>query len=655
MFDEYFKALEEDRKTVALEIKKSIEEEVTKEISLDKQGLRAYVLEVYSEFHDDISVRNALLKLLSEKSTVNLSDIKTMYADEVRLGRNEASRTHAVPRKYLEKSNKLLQLLASPNREVQLDAHEKMVRYFLEENFVVTTRNDKTDEMWIYKEGIYVPNGVSYIKEFCRMLLGSAYETKLVDKVVAKIETDTLVDEDVFFNHQNDYPYLIPVRNGLLNIKEGKISDFDPKRYFFNKVNAVYDPTKDCLKIKDFLKDITESEADVQGLREFVGYCLVKHYKYAKSLLLEGDGSNGKTTFIKLVTEFLGKNNISNVTLHMIDRDRFALSQLQNKLANLVPDISNADLDSTSMFRALTGNDPVMADRKFLNSVSFVNYAKMIFGANEIPKPKDDVDAFFRRWIIVRFPFKFVPEHEKEGFKERGKVKTRDDSKVEGLLSENELSGFLNWVVEGFRKVEEKGDFTNTQSMFEVKNHWIRGSNSFAAFAMDNLEDAEHVYLTKQDLKYEYSRYAKSRGLKIMSSQQINNYMEKEMGAFEERVSLGDVKPRVWLGVKFKEGSIISLSGFNFSKMRHIVDEEKNVSQELIKSEEDINLHGLLDSVAEIRVSVLDKLKKVLGEGEASVELLFKQVSGFGEVELDKLVSRGVLVEVRPGVVRFVD
>ena len=45
-------------------------------------------------------------------------------------------------------------------------------------------RDDKQKELWTYHEGIYIPQGQSYIYEFVRTLLGNAYSTFLANQVI---------------------------------------------------------------------------------------------------------------------------------------------------------------------------------------------------------------------------------------------------------------------------------------------------------------------------------------------------------------------------------------------------------------------------------------------------------------------------------------
>jgi hypothetical protein len=76
----------------------------------------------------------------------------------------------------------------------------------LEERFhIYTTRDDKSSEMWIYKDGIYVPQGKSIIREFLRQIMGEEYNVWLANQVISKIETDTQIEPQEFFSTNHIY------------------------------------------------------------------------------------------------------------------------------------------------------------------------------------------------------------------------------------------------------------------------------------------------------------------------------------------------------------------------------------------------------------------------------------------------------------------
>jgi len=81
------------------------------------------------------------------------------------------------------------------------NATEFIVDDILNHEFIYTTKDDIKSEVWIYENGIYVPNGQSKIKERTRQILLHAYTPQRVNKIIAKIQADTQIEHDKFFKN----------------------------------------------------------------------------------------------------------------------------------------------------------------------------------------------------------------------------------------------------------------------------------------------------------------------------------------------------------------------------------------------------------------------------------------------------------------------
>ena len=74
------------------------------------------------------------------------------------------------------------------------------------------------------------------------------------------------------------------------------------------------------------------------------------------------------------------------------------------------------------MFKALTGEDFITAERKNKDPFSFRPYARFLFSCNEIPRNYGDKsEGFYRRLIIIRFE-KSVPKGRLTGSKRYPKI-----------------------------------------------------------------------------------------------------------------------------------------------------------------------------------------------------------------------------------------
>ena len=151
-------------------------------------------------------------------------------------------------------------------------------------------------------------------------------------------------------------------------------------------------------------------------MQELFGYCLLKEYRIEKAVMFLGTGRNGKGKSIELMKRFLGAENCCAVPIQALEENRFMTAELFGKMANLAGDLSKSVLKNTGIFKNSTGRDLLTGDRKFLPPIYFINYGKHIFACNELPINLDNSDAFWNRWVLFDFPFKFLKLIHQYGF-----------------------------------------------------------------------------------------------------------------------------------------------------------------------------------------------------------------------------------------------
>lgn len=452
----------------------------------------------------------------------------------------------------------VLELLARGKREDLRKATELISKEFQKDNFIYATKDDSKSELWIYSDGIYIPNGKSYIKEYCRKLLGEAFNTYVINEVTSKIEADNLIDSKIFFSH--NYKYELPLLNGILNIQTRELKPFDSKKVFFTKLPVIYNPQATCPAIDNFLSQVLASIDDKKVFYEIAGFALVKEYVYEKAFMFIGNGRNGKGKSLELLKRLVGVENCSSLPLSLLFPDSFAISELFGKMLNLAGDIGNKDLQDTSMFKGLTGRDLITAKRKFLNGLSFQNYAKLVFACNELPTVYDMSRGFWDRWILLEFPYTFVTQAEYDQTKpdERKMLKIKDDYILDKIITPTELSGLLNKALDALDNLIKNKSFSTTAGTKEVKETWIRRANSFVAFALDNIDEDYDSYITKKEMRKRYTNYCKKHKINGKSDFAIKKTLQEVYGAMDERITTGSYNEGnqsqvfVWQGVKWK-------------------------------------------------------------------------------------------------------
>ncbi|AJF63101.1 MAG: Phage/plasmid primase, P4 family [archaeon GW2011_AR20] len=411
----------------------------------------------------------------------------------------------------------------------------ELTQYFLRDYKIITISD--IDEIFIYNNGVYEGNGEKVISRNIQEILEELSSIHVVNEILGHIKRTTYRKREQLEEPKNK----LCLENGVLNLDKLKIEEHTSEIIFFNKLSVKYDEKADCIKIKKFLNEIVP-ESDVSILQEAVGYCLLKDYFIHKAFMLEGGGANGKSTFINLLKCFLGKKNCAAVPLQQLEINRFALSSLFGKLANLFADLPDRALRDTSFFKMLVGEDLIPGERKFKDQFFFNNYAKQIFSCNRIPRSPDDSDAFFRRWVIIRFPNQFLNNQ-------------ADKRLLTKLTSQEELSGFLNFAIGGLKRLLDQGDFSNSKSINEIREQYTRMSDSVGTFIMDCILTSPEDYEQKKTLYTSYCDYCRSMNYPIFPENTFHRELQKSLRVEDYYPSLiiegKQQRVKCWRGIKF--------------------------------------------------------------------------------------------------------
>lgn len=433
--------------------------------------------------------------------------------------------------KYDSKGNPLKNTIILPNL-AELIYHE------LGYHFLTTYDNE---EIYSYNGGYFESNGSQVIKDMVEQFLGDYTKEHYKNEIVGYIRDKNYKKRKIFETNID----LLNLKNGVYNLKTRKFTEHKPDYYFLNEIPVEYKP-KTKMKIgKKFFKDVVAA-ADIPLLQEIFGYCLYRSYFIQKAFMFIGDGRNGKSTVLSLLKTMLGKENVSGVALQDLDNSRFATASLYNKMANIYPDITDKALHRTGKFKMLTGGDNISAEIKFKDYFNYVNYAKLIFSCNKLPEAKDDTSAYFRRWILINFPYTFEGEN-------------CDKKILDKLTTDKELSGLLNWSLTGLRRLLKIGDFTNTISTDEMRETYQRLASPIAAFVMDWVEIKHDCYITKDDLFTAFCEYCRINRLPPVAKNTFSMKLHEYAQVNDYRASVSGNRVYSWLGIALSEMSKMSM------------------------------------------------------------------------------------------------
>jgi P4 family phage/plasmid primase-like protien len=362
----------------------------------------------------------------------------------------------------------------------------------------------KTDILYVYniESGIWEPEGEIFIHQ------------ALVNRLMLEVKPHYQQDVEYFIKGESyrniaETPNLIALRNGVLDVTKQELLEKSPGYFILSKLPVNFDIIAECPLIIKFLTEVF-GEKQLTALQEALGYTLHKYPLFEKAFMLIGDGANGKSTFLNLLQTFLGIKNYSNVTLQELCFDRFASANLYGKMANISADLPKTAISTSGRFKMLTGRDMINAQFKQKNAFQFLNTAKMWFSCNEFPQTTEDTLAYVRRWKIFNCQNVFIGEK-------------ADPRLLEKLTTEEELSGFLNWTMEGLKRLLTNGKFSVTETEETIRENILKLSNPTKAFLEANIEksNSSNDFIIETELYADFVTFCDKENLPTVRKSQF--------------------------------------------------------------------------------------------------------------------------------------
>ncbi|MDM0876299.1 phage/plasmid primase, P4 family [Clostridium perfringens] len=388
----------------------------------------------------------------------------------------------------------------------------------------------------IYENGVY---NISGEKEAGRIIMDYMLPNYCVMASIrdCREQWDILVSKD--FDDFNRNPYLVNVRNGLLDIRDMSFNEHTPSYLSTVQLNVEYNPQVDCPQFKKFLNEVLDCKL-IPLVQEIVGYLLTTNTASQKAFVFWGPARTGKSTLLWVVEYLLlGKKNVSNIPWQEIG-DKFKTAELLGKLANVFSDLPSKSIDDTGIFKVVTGEDYLMAEKKNKNPFKFKPFARLVFSCNELPRNYvDRTEGFYRRLIIVPF--------------NRQIEKSKIDKSLKYKF-QREKEGILNWALEGLKRLYENNfEFSENELTDGVKKEYKRENNNVISFVEECCELDGLFSCSRIEIYEAYKEFCVEAGLKALSQIKFNKELEGNFNITRSRSG----KLRLWNGVRIKLDDLI--------------------------------------------------------------------------------------------------
>ena len=314
--------------------------------------------------------------------------------------------------------------------------------------------------------------------------------------------------------------YLFNTQNGYIDLNNGLLMDHNRDKKFMRISNTEYSENTDAPMWEKFLDEIFQGNQELIGyIQRAVGYCLSADVSEQMMFILIGNGRNGKSVFLNVLEEILGSYAMN------IQPSTIAVSRSVSSGAN--PDIARlngARLVTTTepnkgmqldegIIKQMTGDDKITARFLYGSDFEFKPTFKIWMATNHKPIIQGTDDGIWRRMAIVPFEYQ-VP-------------KDKVDKKLIYKL-EKELTGILNWAVEGFQQWKEIG-LQEPKVVADQRAEYRTDMDVVQRFIEEECVIEPSAEIKSSELWTEYKHWAKTNEEYLGSNKWLTGELKKKV------------------------------------------------------------------------------------------------------------------------------
>lgn len=292
-----------------------------------------------------------------------------------------------------------------------------------------------------------------------------------------------------------------------------------------------YDPDAQCPAFRAFLASTLPADEQLY-LQRWLGYCLTGLQRDQKVTCLTGTGSNGKSTLIETVEALMG-DYAMRLPFESLQRDDHRSgAQATPDLVNLpgrrfvvaAEPENNAQM-STAVIKKLTERTEMMVRALNQNFFTFTPQHHVTLMYNDPPVVKAQDDGTWRRITVVQWQVRFIDEHERQLHPD---APLKDYGLPDRLMAE--LSGILNWLLDGLRLYLEQG-LDPPESVKDATAQYRADNDPVGAFMRIALMPMQNAVIQGKTLYDAYAKWCEQSGIGAWSMAAFGRHAKRVLKA----------------------------------------------------------------------------------------------------------------------------
>lgn len=342
--------------------------------------------------------------------------------------------------------------------------------------------------------------------------------------------------------------HLLNCKNGVIDLRIGKLVSHTPSDRFTYCVDAEYDPEADQAPWTNFLADVVGDYEDIhEWLQMAGGYSATGYTNEECAFYIYGPSRSGKGTFANCLLNLLGKPLSRGVAASMFtmrregDSQNFDLAPLKPARLIFASETNKYQKLNGALLRQITGNDEITAAFKGKDQFTYVPNYKIWFMSNSPVKPDDPEEAAnWGRLRVIHFPKSYLGKEDKH-LKEH----LSHDPKARQALLAYLVEGAMMWF-------NEPNGLVTPKSVAELtKLHQLQ-QDTVKAFIEDACIVGEGLTGSAPTMYTAYVAYCTSTGREYDQPVTFGRSMSKK-GHTSTTKRTGAKVERVYTGIMLKD------------------------------------------------------------------------------------------------------
>ena len=184
--------------------------------------------------------------------------------------------------------------------------------------------------------------------------------------------------------------------------------------------------------------------------------------------------------------------------------------------------------------------------KKYGQPFTLYPFCKLLFSCNRFPKVYDQTQAFFRRWIIIKWERNFEGDPKRDS-QLREKLTTNQDEK--NLV--------FSCLVKIANKLNKLGKFTHSKDWKTIQREWNENADPIDDFDTNYIIDSE-IHRSKRSTYHFYKEVMLAKGETPMGMRRFGIAFAEYHD--EDRAEIDGKTQKVWLNIDFKIPKVLGLS-----------------------------------------------------------------------------------------------